>query len=583
MHTVLHNKKETGPALYWAGLFVCCTVAWSFHLVSFLHAKDLVLALGLPVAAVWQYRAGRFSLEGFCRLGPLWLGVLFWCLSGLFTARVPSYLVENVIRWVMLLSSAALMLEAFRFRNGRLWLYRAFLLSGAVIGALALLQYAGLAEGFLPRFPGYDQRAYSVFGNQDLLGGYMAFNLVLLLSLFLRDRRNAPRIVAAYIGVFALLLGALIVSSSRSAWLATAAGIGCAVLLPGGWLRLRRIVNRRRRALLLLALVGATLLATGAPQIYNRAAASLSVSDVGGRARLWFWAGAAQMIREHPWTGVGLGQYGYWSPSCQGQVLWRPGGERFFFNELHTEHAHSEPLDWLAETGAAGALFWLAFFVWTFKRRNPALPALVVLAVFACFNSFSHSTPHVLAVLLPAALARPVPRCGETMPKVIGACCALLAPVAFVLVVIVPSALLCRAEQAHVAGQVRDSLYQNTFRWPWPNYRAHENYGLALLDSDFYDEAAAHLESALNGQDTGHVYYLLTLCAVSRQDDEAALFYAGKCLLRWPGNEYAWSALLERCPPGEVPDWKREKQRFTGRAEYPAFSRGFIGALREML
>lgn len=568
MYTVLHNKKGTGSALFWAGLFVCCAVAWSFHLVSFLHAKDLVLALGLPVAAVWQYRSGRMTLEGFCRLAPLWLGVSFWCLSGLFTARVPSYLIENVIRWVMMLSAASLMLEAFRFRNGRIWLYYTFIFSGMMVGALALLQYAGLAEMLLPRFPGYDQRAYSVFGNQNLLGGYMAFNMVLLMALFLRERRNDGKIITVYAVAFGLLLGGLIVSATRSAWLAAVAGCVFTALPPGGWIRVRRVLKKQQRqALVVIALVAVSLFGLGAPLIVSRAAGSFSAGDVGGRARLWFWAGAARMIQDHPWTGVGLGQYGYWSPSCQGHVLWHPGGERYFFNELQTEHAHSEPLDWLAETGVAGSLFWLVFFVWTFNRRNRALPALGALAVFSCFNSFAHSTPHVLVAVLSAALARPVPRCKERMPLAPGVCCTVLAPVAFLVTVVVPSVLLCRAEQAHVAGVDPDRLYRHAIDWPWPNYRAHENYGLALSDQERMDEAAAHLESALNGLDTGRVYYLLMVCAVSREDDAAALFYAGKCLLRWPGNEYAWSVLLARCLPKEVPDWTREKARFTNRTE----------------
>lgn len=565
MNRIRHilSHQDTGPALLWAGLLSCCASAWSFHLISFLHAKDLVLILGLPVAAWWQYRAGRLGMEGFCRLAPLWLGLLFWCVSGVLTARVPSFFVESVFHWLLMLTAASLALEAFRFQGGRLWLYRAFLFSGTVVGALALLQYAGLAGRLFPVFPGYDQRAYSVFGNQNLLGGYMAFNLALLVSLLSRVRRMPLRPAFAHAGIFAVLLGALIVSGTRTAWLAALLGCFSVLVFPGGVVRLRvRLRKARHNGMLLIGMAAVLLLALGTPLVVERTARTFSESDVGGRARLWFWAGAVTMIQERPWTGVGLGQFPYWSPACQGTVLWKPGGERFYSNELHTDHAHSEPLEWLAETGIVGLLFWIWFFARTFRKRNPALPALVALGVFACFNTFSHSSPHVLAALLPAAMARPVPGCRERLPVILTVCCVLLAPLGLALSVITPSALLCAAEQAHVAGAPAETLYRRALSWPWPNYRAHESYAMALLDAEKYDEARAHLEAALKGTDTGRVYLLLTMCSVAQGDAAAAVHFARKCLLRWPANDYAWSVLLEHCPPEKAVALRQEKQRF---------------------
>lgn len=557
------RRNETGPALFWSGLLVCCAAAWSFNLISFLHAKDLVLMLGLPFAAAWQYRAGRLAMEGFCRLAPLWIGLLFWCVCSVFTARVPSYFVENVLRWLLLLAAASLALEAFRFHNGRVWLYRAFLLSGAVVGAMALLQYAGLAEVLFPAFPGYDQRAYSVFGNQNLLGGYMAFNLCLLVSLLSRVRRARLWTALGCTALFAVLLGALIVSGTRTAWLAATLGCASVLVLPGGMARLRaRLRRSRHNGMLLVGMAAVLLLALGAPLMIERTARTFSETDVGGRARLWFWAGAVTMTQEHPWIGAGLGQFPYWSPACQGRVLWSPGGERYFANELHTDHAHSEPLEWLSETGIAGMLFWVWFFARTFRKRNPALPALVALGVFACFNTFSHSGPHVLAAILPAAMARPAAGCRERLPALLAACSVLLAPVALALAVMAPSALLCAAERAHVAGKGAEPLYVRALSWPWPNPRGHESYAIALVDAGRFDEARAHLEAALAGTDTGRIYLLLAMCAVAQHDDAAAVRYAWRCLLRWPANEYAWSVLLERCPPGKAAALRLEKDRF---------------------
>ncbi|OQC08328.1 MAG: O-Antigen ligase [Candidatus Hydrogenedentes bacterium ADurb.Bin101] len=562
--SLILSEKNSGPALFWAGLLLCCAAAWSFRLVSFLHAKDLMLALGLPVALFCQYRSGKAGMQGVVQLAPLWLGLLFWGVSGIFTAQVPAYHVESMLRLALVLAAASLAMEAFRFRNGRLWLYGALVLSGVLVGGLALLQYAGPGRGLFPEFPGYDQRAYSVFGNQNLLGGYMAFNLALLASLFIRSRHRRLRITLLFAAAGAILLGALLVSATRSAWLAAVVGGLTVLFLPGGPARLRALVRRRTRVQWLVPLLVAILvLGLGAPLVLEKASRTFSETDVGGRARLWFYAGAWNMVRERPWTGAGLGQFGYWSPLYQGRALWNPGGEGLYFNELHTDHAHSEPLEWFAETGLFGVLFWIWFLCRTLKARSPALPAVIALLVFGGFNTFSHSTPHLLGLLLCAAAFRSAPQPEEKLlPRFAGICCAVLIPAGFIVAVIVPSALLCRAEQAPIAGDTRDALYEQALAWPWPAYRAHESYAIALIDRGNYETARTHLEAALHGTDTGRVYLLLALCAEDLGHPDAALNHARACIYRWPGNEYAWSVLLETCPEAQRPRWLGAREKF---------------------
>lgn len=562
--TLITRILKNGTATAWTALIIASTLAWSFHLLSFLHAKDLVLAIGLPLVAWLQYRSKvSVSLKGFLQIAPLWLGLLIWGVSGMVTAQVPSYLLENIIRWLLILTAAALILANFDVFGGRRWLYNTILGAGAAVSALALLQYAGLITLLLPVFPGYDQPAYSVFGNQDLLGGYTAFTLVLFLSLWFRSKKRKRGFSLFQAMVFALLLAALIVSSSRSAWLAAALGGLSIILLPGGIQRLRRSLRaRHRNALFLLLLVAMALLALSAAQLYERSAASFSEDDVGGHARLWFWAGAADMIRDHPWLGVGLGQFAYWSPSYQGRVLWAPGGETYYHNELHTDHAHGELLDWMSETGIAGILCWIVFFILTFRKRNPALPALITLGVFGLFNSFSHSTPHVLAMLLFAVPKDSVTARPLQLPRFALLCLTLLAALTFVATTVIPSALLCRAEQAHLAGNSSGIYYEKALAWHWPNYRAHENYGLALFESEDYKGAWEHLLLAKKGSDTGRIYYLLGLCAAAREDQESIRFYARQCLLRWPGNRHMWTLLLAHCPREERATWEMMQEKF---------------------
>jgi O-antigen ligase len=131
-------------------------------------------------------------------------------------------------------------------------------------------------------------------------------------------KRHAPT-AALFGGAAALMLGGLFVSFSRGAWLgAAAAALALAFALP-------------RRNWQGLALVAAGGLAAGGLALAGLLPASITsrlgdltdfttVEDVRGVEirtdnfaiveRLAHWQAAAGMVRDYPWLGVGLGNYG---------------------------------------------------------------------------------------------------------------------------------------------------------------------------------------------------------------------------------------------------------------------------------
>ncbi len=545
------STKSKHIAVYmWMGILFVCAVSWSFQLTSFLHAKALALTAGLVCAVLMQYGTGLLSLEGFRRFSPLWLGLLVWTATGFFTAHVLSFHIERVVYLTLILLAASLATPVFSRPGGRVWLYRALLASGATVGGLALLQYAGLIDFLFPVFPGYDQRAYSVFGNQNLLGGFMALNLVLLVSVAGHIRQMRTGAFVVWLIIFSILLGALLISGTRTAWLAAAVGCTVTITTCLPLHRAKRLL-RRRHGWRATAVVVTTLLilTLGAPLLSTRITHTFSADDTGGNLRLWFWTGAARMIAARPVAGVGLGNHAYWSPHYQGQVLQGPLGDRLHHNEKHTVHAHAEPLEWLAETGLVGVVFLGWFLVKVFRRRRFETGALTALAVFACFNTMSHSPPHLLAGLLLAGVSLPQPEggaiCCTRRTAVMLAIATLLFSVVFVVTTIIPSVLLSRAEHVHIVGGKPEQHYLRALRWPWPSPRAHESYAIFLLDANRFDAARLQLEQALEGMDTGRIHLLLAICAEARGDREAVVKHAQACLHRWPENRHA-QALYEQ-------------------------------------
>ncbi|HOM49066.1 MAG TPA: hypothetical protein PK491_11170, partial [Candidatus Hydrogenedentes bacterium] len=174
------NLASPVPARVWAAALLLCAVAWSFRTTSFMHAKELVLVGALVIATPLQWHLRCLYTPKQRLLLPLWAGLLFWAVTGAFQAKVHGYLLESLVRWQLYLTVVWLAVPAFSVPGGKELLYKSLIGSAWIVAVLALLQYAGALPFLFPIFPAYTQPAYSVFGNQNLLGGYVALALVLL-------------------------------------------------------------------------------------------------------------------------------------------------------------------------------------------------------------------------------------------------------------------------------------------------------------------------------------------------------------------------------------------------------------------
>jgi O-antigen ligase len=561
------HKLFAGEA--WRGWILCAALpisaaAYSFRFTSFLHAKDLVLAVALCLMALAALASGRPTLEGARAWLPLWLLIAVSVFAHLLLghARVPSDAAESLAHASMLLLVPLLAFDVQRRRRWRKRIMKALLASGLLVGCLGILQYAGMLPRMFPVFPHYDQRMYSVFGNHDLLGGYMALLVPLAVARLARPGKALDKSAALSLPVLVVALG---LSGSRSAWLAAAVGIPVALACG------RR---PRRLPFIAAALLIPTLVAVAvAPEAtLARARSAFSADDVGVRARPWYWQGTLALFADFPLLGVGPGNYGYWSPRYLGEVLHRPGGHRFYHDELHVDHAHSEPLHALAETGLLGVLLWAWMLGRLLRCRGPEWGSLIALAVFAIFNPTFRSAPHAAAGLLLASvllLRGPHRSPAPPQPTRARAACVISVPVlalaAFLSwAVWMPSLRLRAAEDVHLAGGDPLPLYAATVAHRWPNAVAEEKYGIALAEAGRRVEATERLLNAREGLDTGELYLALGAVAVEEGDRESARRWLRECLRRWPSNRDAWRLLLWATPQPERDRVRSEARRWIG-------------------
>jgi O-antigen ligase len=192
-------------------------------------------------------------------------------------------------------------------------------------------------------------RAYGLSDHPNILGGGLAFGLVLLAGWHVRGTRRWGWALAIAFAVGAL---GLFLTFSRTAWLAFAAGTAVLAILSLSW--------SHGRALLRLAALGAGAALVLVPVIFvtrtqlrqrlvplTQAGSSLA-QEPSLAERLALIQITADVFARHPLTGVGLGAL----PTAIG--LTHPN------SPLPVQPAHLAALDAAAESGVPGALAYLA-------------------------------------------------------------------------------------------------------------------------------------------------------------------------------------------------------------------------------
>jgi O-antigen ligase len=307
-------------------------------------------AVGLALVA-WLLRGAR---ERSLRLWPSALLVAqllvltIFLLSAISSeARVPS--LKDTIKWVELVVVFVLAVDLARDAAAARWL------ALAIVGAAALEACFGMFQFGTGRGPFYFaigpfMRAHGHFGQPNPFAGYLGTALPLALALaVLLPRDSLARWVRP---AAALLVVGIVLSFSRGAWL----GIACAivVMLAVGSPRSRRWLVPIGAALLALGVLGTLGLLPAAVSerlgIIGEYFGPFDVRRVDVTPENWsvvermaHWQAAWHMFLDHPWLGLGPGNYG-------------TAYERYFLPGWLDPlgHAHNYYLNLAAEVGLVG-------------------------------------------------------------------------------------------------------------------------------------------------------------------------------------------------------------------------------------
>ena len=375
------------------------------------------LAVWLAHKAVARESAGNQTHRvGIPTIAYLLSFVLFaFALTLTVTHSLPDSLKE-LVKWFEVLTLVLLVGRSLTREHVILMLALIFV-SGAVESVIGLYQtYTrnGPEPFFVPLGNQIIMRSYSTFEQPNPFAAYLNYALALITALLIsfvferwsRSFRSASWLLVLALGTLPLIGAALFFSLSRGAWL----GYALAFVVMAA------LQSRRAFAISsMLVIVALGVLILGSlnvlpPAIAERLAdlpALLGLNLIDPRAivltnenfalidRMAHWYAAWNMFVDHPWLGVGIGNFAVMYPA-------------YALREwpLSLGHAHNFYLNILAEAGLIGATFYVLFVLssivyawWTTRHtqgidRAIALGILGALIATAAHNFFDNLYVH---------------------------------------------------------------------------------------------------------------------------------------------------------------------------------------------
>lgn len=402
-------------------------------------------------------------------------------------------------------------------------LLRTLLAGGYVVAALAVIQ---AVDGYLEQ----DKlvAAYGTLGNPNVLGAFLAMLCPLAYGELVAARSWASRILAANAGV--LLLTALLLTFSRSAWLGT--GVAFIAVLAGERRAGARVAVAGAGLLVILAIaVPASSLAGPGVEgaIVARARSALDLSSWQS-SRLHIWQDSLSLIASRPVFGYGPDNVGLVFPRFQtGDWVPLPGSV-----SQRLDKTHAETLQVAATQGLVGlaAYAWiLVAFIRTFWKGRQNAMALPIFAGWLGYEvtlQLNFSAPaaampfwiFAAAAILswsPTVRATSIPLRRRRLAVGGGAAAiaaSLLVAVGWIVVPYAADAQLLLAVDSDFSGNPNQAVapaMQARRLWPFESVYAVEVGNLAFERGDWAAARDAYSDAALLGTYNPAVYRNLAL------------------------------------------------------------------------
>ncbi len=327
-----------------------------------LLAVSWLLSFALrPLVPAYARHQGPLDREGYNAPPYLALTILFLLLAMLASTTVALSLsasLKEIVKWLELAVVVLLGAQYIRTRQ-QIWTLVVILCLAAITQACY-----GYAQAFFNLGPtsfvrDSSLRVYSTFGQPNPYAGYLNMTLMITLALTLLGGSWTIRFLAGI--TTAILAGVEILTQSKGGWLAAIVAILFIIVV--GFPHFRKLMAVVGVAF--LAFIEAALSGKIPARFYQSLLVRIGVVGISFTApspdnyanseRVAHWFAGIQMFLDHPFLGVGIGNY---------EPAYPPYAPGIFIIPLG--HAHNYFINIAAEAGLFGLLAFVLFIIAVF-------------------------------------------------------------------------------------------------------------------------------------------------------------------------------------------------------------------------
>jgi putative inorganic carbon (HCO3(-)) transporter len=369
----LQSWRKGSWLMQWAEPIAAMLVAFVFVLAPFV-STSLIGILLVACAGFWALLTLSDESPG-TGLTPMHLLVLlYWGVAVVSTALSPvrSAALDGLIKLTLYLLLFVLMARIFQSPRLRSSVITIYLLVAAVVSVAGMRQWFFGADALATWVDPQSSlsgttRVYSFLGNPNLLAGYLVPAVVFSAAAVFAWRNWIPKLLALTLWV--VNSACLVLTFSRGGWIGFVVAGFVFLLLLIHWFSVHLPRFWRLWAVPIVLGVSAALLVlavSALPPLRDRVASIfVGRGDSSNNFRINVWMAVIEMIKDHPFLGIGPGNVAF------NQVY--PRYQQVGFNALS---AYSVFLEILVETGAIGLLCFLWLLLTTLSQGWRRIQAL---------------------------------------------------------------------------------------------------------------------------------------------------------------------------------------------------------------
>ena len=360
------------PFLFYALLFISPLVYYT-HIQDFsnLPKATFIQLVSCLLLIFWLLRARAIGRMETVR-HPVIIAVGLWLLWSGITILWSGNRFAGITLWLHWLMCAACFFVFINTIRSTKELDRVVLFSvlgAAVISVIGILQYA-IAWDFIPQgaVPG------GTFSNRNVAVQFIVILWPFSLLMFLMERDRIRYWLWAF--GHALIMIFLLYSRTRAGWAAVLFSIFMLGLFLSSSVFRRDIrgLMPRDKTIVLIASVIFIIAMAMVPQQTTRGQARTrgymeSLASISGyegssristaKVRMALYRNSLEIIRDHPFTGVGLAAWQIYYPMYQRSVQADP----IFSSKEQPEYMENDPLQVLVETSVLGLILYASMFI----------------------------------------------------------------------------------------------------------------------------------------------------------------------------------------------------------------------------